>query len=240
MSVSAFRRAATAAAVATGIVLISATGAAAHVGVSSPDAAAGGFGKLVFRVPSESDTAKTESVTVTLPSDTPFRFVSTKAIPGWTAETRTEKLDEPVTGDGFEITEAVTEVTWTAEPGSALNPHEFQEFEMSVGSFPEGVDQMSFPTVQTYSDGEVANWNQPTVEGEEEPEKPAPVLDLTEAAGGAGGAGAAAAAADATPASAPVGTTEESDGVARMLGGAGLALGLLALVGVALTRGRRT
>lgn len=249
MNVSAcIRRAAVASALATGVVLLGSTGASAHVGVSSPDAEPGGFGKLVFRVPSESDTAKTESVTVSLPTDTPFRFVSTRAMTGWTAETKTEKLDEPVTTDGFKLTEAVAEVTWTAQPGSALDPHEFQEFELSVGPFPEGVDSLTFPTVQTYSDGEVASWDQPVVEGEPEPESPAPLLELAAPADPAA-ASAADPAADPPDAPAaeqtdaiPVSSVDQasSDGLARILGGAGLALGVLALAGLAFSRGRRT
>ena len=42
--------------------------------VSSPDAAAGGYGELTFRVPNEKDTAKTTSLKVQLPKDTPLAF----------------------------------------------------------------------------------------------------------------------------------------------------------------------
>lgn len=235
------RRAAMASVLATGVVLLGSTAANAHVGVSSPDAEPGGFGKLVFRVPSESDTAKTESITVSLPTDTPFRFVSTRAMTGWTAETKTEKLDEPVKADGFELTEAVSEVTWTAQPGNALDPHEFQEFELSVGPFPEGVDALTFPTVQRYSDGEVAAWDQPVVEGEAEPESPAPVLELATPEADSAVDPAAAPAAEQADA-APVSSVDQAsgDGLARALGGAGLALGVVALAGIAFSRGRRT
>ena len=228
---TSLRRAGTALAFALGTVVLGAAAVSAHVTVSSPDAAAGGFGKLVFRVPSESDTAETESVTVQLPTDNPFRFVSTKAMPGWQVETKSEKLDEPVTSDGFEITEAVTEVTWTAASGSALNPHEFAEFELSVGPFPKDADELTFPTTQRYSDGELAAWDQPTVAGEAEPERPAPVLVLS----------------PASVASVSAATTDDSDSeaagagtdnVARTLGGLGLAPGLVALV-LSGVRGRR-
>jgi uncharacterized protein YcnI len=40
-------------------VLALATAASAHVGVSSDDATPGGFGKVTFRVPNESDSAST-------------------------------------------------------------------------------------------------------------------------------------------------------------------------------------
>ena len=74
--------------------------ASAHVSVSSPNAAPGGFGELTFSVPSESDTARTTSLTVQLPSDTPFAFVSVKPVPGWTATTTTDRCprrSRPVT-----------------------------------------------------------------------------------------------------------------------------------------------
>ena len=55
----------------------------AHVTVSSTDAAPGEFGKAVFRVPTESETASTTKLVVTLPADAPFAFVSAQSKPGW-------------------------------------------------------------------------------------------------------------------------------------------------------------
>ena len=51
-------------------VLASAACASAHVAVSSPDASAGGYGKVTFRVPDESDTASTVKIRIQLPTDT--------------------------------------------------------------------------------------------------------------------------------------------------------------------------
>lgn len=197
---------------ALGLALLPALPASAHVTVSSPDASAGGFGKLVFRVPSESDTANTTIVTVTLPTDTPFLFVSTGAMPGWTVETTTEPLPEPVEMEGFTLTEIVAGVTWTADADSALRPHEFSEFELSVGPFPTDVDQLVFPATQTYSDGEVVAWADPSVEGEAEPERPAPVLALTGSGSDTASSG-----------------DDTSDTLARVLGGIGVVLGTVAL-----------
>lgn len=44
---------------------------------------------------------------------------------------------------------------------------------------------MTFLAVQTYDSGEVVRWIEPTPEGGEEPESPAPVLSMTGAAPGA-------------------------------------------------------
>ncbi len=131
------RAALTVLAVVAAVLAIGVGTASAHVSVSSPDAAPGGFGELTFRVPSESDTAKTTSLRVQLPTDTPFAFVSVKPVPGWTAETTTTTLDTPVEAEGTTITEAVTEVTWTADPGGGLEPGQYQTFSISAGPLPD-------------------------------------------------------------------------------------------------------
>lgn len=162
------------------VVLVGAP-ASAHVTVDSPDAEAGGFGKLVFRVPTESDTASTTKVTVRLPKDTPFAFVSTKTKPGWNVTMDTVKHDEPVKADGFTVTKTVSKITWTAEKGNAIRPGEFDEFALSVGPFPDDPDtDLTFPAVQRYSDGTTVTWNQPTPRSGEEPEHPAPTLTLAD------------------------------------------------------------
>jgi periplasmic copper chaperone A len=220
------RRLGAALAGAAGLILVTALPAVAHVTVSSPDAEPGSFGKLVFRVPNESDSADTTKLEVKLPTDTPFASVSTKPMPGWTVEADPVKLDEPVESHGVEVTEAVTTVIWTAERGAALPPEQFAEFEISVGPFPEHVESMSFPTIQTYSDGEVARWTQPVREGVAEPEHPAPTLQIASASHTE--TVAPAAAISQAPASSRAADTD--DAMARGLAGAALALAAVALV----------
>ena len=223
ITVARARRAGLALVAALGIALVPALTAHAHVTVSSPDATPGGFGKLVFRVPSESDTANTTSLTVDLPTDTPFRFVSIRAVPGWTAESITTTLPEPVEQDGFTLTEAVTRVSWTAD-GEGLTPGQFTEFELSVGPFPDDVDELVFPATQTYSDGEVVGWADVVVEGEAEPEHPAPVLEL-----------------DPGTDEADAGADDATDNLARTLAIVGIALGAAGLAfGLSARRSKRS
>ena len=92
--------------------------ASAHVTVNPSEAAAGGFTKLTFRVPNESPTAGTVAVTVDLPADHPFAYVSVKQVPGWSVVPTTSTLPAPVTEGDLTIKEAVTSVTWTADPGT--------------------------------------------------------------------------------------------------------------------------
>jgi uncharacterized protein len=192
------------------VLVLAAAPASAHVTVSSPDAAAGGYGKVVFRVPTESDTASTTKLRVTLPEDTPFASVSTQPKPGWKVEVKKAKLDEPITSHGTTLSEAVRTVTWSTE-GDGIAPGEFDEFALSLGQFPE-VKMLSFAAVQTYDDGEVVAWDQPTDDGGEEPERPAPTLEL-----------ASAGDEPAAPAK------ETSDGLARTMSGIAVAAALVAL-----------
>jgi uncharacterized protein YcnI len=230
-------RALAAVSVTTVAVLAAGAGtASAHVRVSSADAAPGGYGELTFRVPNESDTASTISLRVQIPTDTPLASVSVKPVPGWTATTTTGPIDPPVEVHGGDVTEAVTEITWTADPGAGIAPGEYQTFSISAGPIPD-VDELVLPTVQTYDDGQESAWIEPTVEGDEEPENPAPVLALT-ASADAGSDTDETSAGNATDTSEVAADDEDSDGLAvtalvvgtvgLVAGLAGLALGLAA------------
>jgi uncharacterized protein YcnI len=151
--------------------------ASAHVGVSSPDAAPGGFGKLTFRVPNESDTASTVRLRISVPEEAALASLSVQPVAGWEVTTETTELEEPLDAHGQEITSYTSVVEFRAADGDGIAPGEFQEFSLSGGPFPD-VDSVSFPTVQTYSDGSESAWIEPTV-GDQEPEFPAPTLMLS-------------------------------------------------------------
>ncbi len=200
--------------------------ASAHVRVSPDTTAAGGYALLTFRVPTESATASTTSVTVTLPTDHPFTSVSLEPVPGWSATVSEATLPQPVTVDGTVLTRAPSSVTWTARAGSGIAPGQFQQFLMSVGQLPAAGTTVVLPAEQTYSDGSIVRWDQPTVAGAEEPEYPAPALTTTTSGS------------TTTVAAAAGSTSERSDGLAvtavalgvlgTLLGAAALALALRA------------
>jgi periplasmic copper chaperone A len=151
--------------------------ASAHVSVSSADAAPGGFGKLTFRVPNESETASTISLRIQIPQEAALASLRAQPVPGWTVTLTRSDLEEPLVNHGQEISTYVSVVEFRAVDGGGIRPGEFQEFSLSGGPFPD-VDEVAFPTVQTYSDGSESAWIEPTVDGQEEPERPAPVLSL--------------------------------------------------------------
>ena len=195
--------------------------ASAHVTVSSADAAQGGEGKVTFRVPDESDSASTVAVKIQLPSKTPIAAVAVEPVPGWTVKLTRAALNPPVTtDDGDTISERVSVVEFDAARGGGIKPGQFQEFSLSVGPIPK-VATLAFPVVQTYSDGKDVAWIEPTVEGQAEPEHPAPVLKLS--------AGSAPAA-DPTSTTDAAATHDHGSQVAGSPAGVALFLAILALV----------
>ncbi len=170
------------AALALAAVLVTAGAASAHVKVSGIDVTQGGYGVITFRVPSESATLSTTQIAITFPSDTPIVSVSTQPKAGWTSVVTTDKLATPITTDDGQIDSYVSKVTFTADSAStAIPPQEFELFNLSVGPLPK-VSQLSFPTLQSYSDGSTVNWNEKSADGTTEPQHPAPTLALPKAA----------------------------------------------------------
>jgi uncharacterized protein YcnI len=216
--------------------------ASAHVTVSSTDASPGGFGELTFRVPTESATASTVSLRVQLPTDTPLAFVSVQPVPGWTAATTTTPLNPPIESHGNTITEAVSEVTWTADAGAGIAPGEYQSFSISAGPLPD-VDSLSLPAIQSYDDGSEAAWIEPVVDGQAEPERPAPTLTLAAASDGAGGQAAETSSGTtgdtATDTPAAEATDDGPSGVAVAALVVGVLALLAALAGLAVALGSR-
>lgn len=225
------------AALLTATLVAVAAPASAHVSVSGDDASPGGFGVATFRVPNESDTAATTKLTVTLPTDAPFAFVSAQAKPGWTVDTTTETLDDPVETGDFEVTEVTTSITWTAT-GDGIAPGEYDTFGLSGGPFPDA--DLVLPAVQTYDDGEVVAWDQEQT-GDTEPERPAPVLALAGATadeGHAHGDHASDATSDDTSAVSAQVDDSSADGVALIVAIAAAVLAAAALL-VSVRQNRR-
>ncbi len=222
---SLLKRSAAVAGTVAALTLALAGPASAHVTVNPNTAVQGGYAKVTFRVPNESDTESTTKVEVNLPVDSPFASVSLKPVAGWTAVTVKSKLAKPIEAHGAPITEAITKITWTATGDATIKAGQFQEFDVSLGPLP-AVPQIVFKALQTYSDGTVVRWiDEPTTDGTE-PESPAPVLKLTAAAAtDAPAAAGSSAAPSVTAAPAP-----EPDGNGTWAGLVGIGLGLAALV----------
>ncbi|MFJ4580852.1 YcnI family copper-binding membrane protein [Streptomyces echinatus] len=238
-------RIAAATVVAGSAVLALSAPAFAHVSVQPEGTAAkGGYAVVDFKVPNERDDASTTKIEVNLPADHPLASVMPQPIPGWKIAVTKSKLAKPLTMHGEKIDEAVTKVTWTAD-GKGIEPGYFQKFPLSLGALPEDADQLVFKAIQTYSNKEVVRWIEVPQEGQDEPENPAPVLELSAATDDHHGSASAAGADDKTD---KTGKTEKTaaaedsdsgtDTTARVLGVAGIVIGV-AGVAYGIFAGRR-
>jgi uncharacterized protein YcnI len=232
---------------ASAVALSIAAPAYAHVTVQPNEAVAGSFSRFVVRVPTERDVPTTR-VTLQLP---PLAFLAFEDKPGWERQEKVTEFEEPLEAFGQEITEGVTSVTWT---GNEIGPEEFAEFGFSA-ALPEDQDELEFKAVQVYQGGETVRWA-----GGPDAEAPAARVSLyaLPVEEGQGQLGLLADLADrveqvetsaasdeeteSPPTEAAADDEEEDDDDSNLgviLGAAGLALGLIALI-VAFTRGRKT
>jgi uncharacterized protein YcnI len=247
-------RLATVAALAAAAALGLAVPAGAHVTIAADDASRGAADSiLTFRVPNEDDAAVTIKVDIKFPVKSPIPSVRPAAKLGWTVTTKTVTFNPPIKTDDGTITTGVGEVVYSAtSPANGIGVGQFAAFQILVGPLPN-VDALTFPTVQTYSNGKTQAWVEPVVDPANLPEMAAPVLTLGAAgsessgSGGAAGAGKAPLASVAPslpPATGPATGTASpsSDSTARRLGAAGLVVGVLGLLvaGLAVARGRRS
>jgi uncharacterized protein len=171
-------RALAAAAGAVALVVLTALPAAAHVTIPNP-LTKGGFGIVTLSVPNEMDGASVTGLQVKLPTDVALAFVAPQPKPGWTVSTTMRHLTTPVTSDDGQVTDVVDTVTWS---GGSIPPGQFDTFSLSVGPLPKDKDQLAFPTIQTYSNGQQVSWIDVRPAGGAEPDHPQPILHLVDSA----------------------------------------------------------
>lgn len=194
--------------------------ASAHVKISPNTAAPGDDIEVTFRVPNEEENAGTVKVEIDLPTKTPFAGAEYEPVAGWTARIVESTLPKPIKNDGVEVTQAPSKIIYTANPGVSIKAGQFQEFPVALDLTPD-VGSVEFPTIQTYSNGDIVKWNEPTLPDGQEPDNPAPTLYITDPPPTDTESGVTiAATTDAA-------STAET---ALILGTAGLALGVIALV----------
>lgn len=229
------RRSLVGAAAASALLLALGAGAAsAHVGVDHDEIVAGESTVLTFSVGHGCAGSATTSMKFQVPADVLNAQPLVK--PGWDIAIEREQLATPVeSGHGQEQTDRVAVVTFTASEGNAL-PSDYRDtFSLSFRA-PETEGELFFKVVQGCEEGENA-WIEEWDGTGEEPEHPAPSVQVVAALADTG----------ATPvadvgAPAPGDTDAASgDGDSNGLAIAALIVGGLGLVagGAALVRGRR-
>jgi uncharacterized protein len=220
--------------------LCAAGSASAHVTVSAVGATSGGTDQIItFRAPTESATASTTGLRVQLPTDTPIASVLVQPLPGWTSKETSVKLSTPIKTDDGEITEAVSEIDWSADSAPAgIPPGHFQQFVIIAGLLPS-VSSLTFKAIQTYSDGTTVSWiDTPAPGSTADLAHPAPVLTLASAASAtASGSAAPVAESSTTPVvSSTQGASKGAATAGIVLGAVGAVLGAVALALVLMRR----
>ena len=148
--------------VATAIAALALPAAAqAHVTLQPSSAPAGAFMKLDVRVPTELDNASTSMVDVRFPAG--FAAARYQAVRGWKVRVITKKLATPIQTDDGPITEGIDRMVWTRTSGAGgIKPGQFQDFPISVQIPGKAGDKLTFKALQTYDDGNVVRWIEPT------------------------------------------------------------------------------
>ncbi len=196
--------------------------ASAHVSVAPDSTAAGAYTVLTFSNAHGCEGSPTTGITIDIPDD--IDSVSPTINPGWIAA-------KVMDGD------RVGQVTYTA--GTPLEDGFRTTFALSL-QLPADVEgkTLEFPVLQTCEVGE-NNWNQTTVEGESEPDLPAPFLVVTEAVSDGHDNGAAEDHVDevnvadsgvGTVSAENVASVSDADTLARVLGIGGLVVGAVGIV----------
>ena len=223
------------------LIMAMASPAFAHVTVT-PDSATRGATdvEITFRVPNEEAKATVTKLQVSIPTDPPLLGVLAQSVPGWTAAVVTTHLPKAVQTDDGPVSDAVSEVTWTAQASSAIQANEFGKFEIIVGSLPDSGSQIAFPAIQTYSDGTVVKWIDPVTPGAPQAEHPTPILVLT--APGSSSSDTAAATpttAVTATATASVQNAQDDANTAKTIGIIAIVFAVIALIAVAFAMFRK-
>ncbi len=209
-------------------VLIAPAGAEAHVSLHPNTIPAGAFATLDVRVPGEREGAHVKKVDTLLPPG--FTSVDYENVSGWSTRVIEAKLASPLKEDGETIDTEVSQVVWTWQgPAGRVGNGQFIDFPLSVAIPSQAAGRaLEFKTVQTYSDGTVVHWIDPSLSAEH----PSPRINVTvkggaieDVAGKEAGPEPGAGAASASTAPARSSSTGASQGLAI----AALVIGALAL-----------
>jgi uncharacterized protein YcnI len=239
--------------VGLGILLASGSPASAHVSADKSEVPAGGFTAVTLTVPHGCEASPTTSIEIEVPEL--ILNVTPSIVAGWDVEVSTEPLDEPVEGShGEQVTERESVVTYTAQAGNELPDGFRQSFTLGFQAPDAEGEYLFFKTIQNCVEGQTAWIEEYTGEGEE-PEAPAPVVQVVAAEGDGHGGGSDDEADDETTettetdgasegesAAGDTGSTSDDDGSSNGLAVAGLVAGLggLALGGAAFARSGKT
>lgn len=229
MKFSPAKSAFTASALAAGVLLaLSAPlAASAHVSADATSTAAGSSTLLTFAAAHGCDGSSTTSIAISIPEG--IASVAPTVTPGWDVSKVAVDLATPIDdGHGNTVTTRTGHVVYTAQTPLESGLRTAFVLSFMIPADAEG-KTFEFPVLQTCEVGET-NWNQTTVDGEEEPEAPAPFIEVTAAVEDAHDHGTVPATDVHDSGAAETASTSAEDVLARVLGVGGLAVGAVGIV----------
>jgi len=149
----------------------------AHITLETGSAAVGSGYKAVLRVPHGCSGQATTAISLKVPEG----FISAKPMPkaGWTLDIKTGDYANTYKLYGADVKSGATEISWS---GGNLPDNEYDEFVVR-GTLADSLKADSvlyFPVIQTCEGGE-EDWIKIPVDGQPEPDTPAPGVKLTSA-----------------------------------------------------------
>jgi uncharacterized protein len=227
-------KAKTVAAVLVAGALVVPASAQAHISLHPNTIPAGAFATLDVRVPGEQESAYVKKVDVLFPAG--FTGVDYEDVPGWSTKVIEAKLATPIKEDGETIDTEVSQIVWTwAGPPGKVDNGQFINFPLSLAIPDDATGKsLEFRTVQTYSNGQVVHWIEPSLSAEH----PSPRINVT-AKGGviediagdeAGPAPGQTPASQSASAPAPAAAKASNGDASKGLGIAAVILGALGLI----------
>ncbi|MBF4461474.1 MULTISPECIES: YcnI family protein [unclassified Rathayibacter] len=210
--------------------------ASAHVTAAATSTAAGSYTVVTFSLAHGCNGSPTTALAITLPDG--INSVSPTVNPNWDVVKNEVDITNPTPdSQGNTATKRVSDVVYTAKTPLADGYRDTVSLQLQLPEDAVG-KTLEFPVLQNCEVGSTS-WDQPTVEGQDEPEHPAPTVAVRASAAISGhhdsdGDGDEATA--TTASSTPSGSGD--DVLARVLGVGGLVVGAVG-VAVALASRRR-
>jgi uncharacterized protein YcnI len=205
--------------------LLAPASAQAHISLHPNTIPAGAFATLDVRVPGEQEGAHVTKVDVLFPAG--FTGVDYENVPGWSVKVIEAKLATPISEDGETIDTEVSQIVWSwTGPLAKVDNGQFIDFPLSLAIPASAAGKaLEFRTVQSYSNGQVIHWIDPSLTAEH----PSPRINVT----AKGGVVEEVAGHEAGPEAGETGTSSASPApavVAKPSAGASQGLAIAALI----------
>jgi uncharacterized protein YcnI len=208
------------------VALLAPAAAQAHISLHPNTIPAGAFATLDVRVPGEQEGAYVTKVDMLFPAG--FTGVDYENVPGWSTKIIETKLATPITARGETIDTEVSQIVWSwVGPLGKVNNGQFINFPLDL-AIPEDAAgrALEFRTVQSYSNGQVVHWIDPSLTAEH----PAPRINVTAKGGVIEEVAGHEAGPEAGQGGAKPTSSQSSGGASKGLGVAALIVGALGVV----------